>query len=131
MLIKIGDAASPEVFTKIASMNAKQIGINGQEIDMTDHDGIDANSAHWAEGVGGVRRLTLSGDFRASDDATQKRLAAIMLTEDMTSNAEVVVPGIGQFDANFVFSGLEWSADDGMTGSVSAASTGTVTFTAE
>lgn len=60
---KIGDAASPEVFT---SINAKQVGIsiNGDNVDVTDNE-----STGWRELVSGgaIRSLSvsLSGAFKA------------------------------------------------------------------
>ena len=58
LLMKIGNAASPEVFTTIGGMRSTSIALNDEAVDVTNKD---SGRARTLLAQGGVNSLTVSG----------------------------------------------------------------------
>lgn len=81
-LLKVGDGASPEVFTTVAGLRATALSIDGDSIDVGTKDDF-IGDVLWQKLLsgGGVRSVTLTaGGVWLGDDTGQQALADDMLT---------------------------------------------------
>jgi TP901-1 family phage major tail protein len=132
MLIKIGDGATPEVFTPLCGLRSKTLTINNSEIDVTTADCETPGGPLWTEVITGVKRVNVSGNGYFKDEASETRLNTIVNAAEAIANFQIVVPDLGTFAGAFLVSGVEWGGEqeDGVTYSLTLASSGPVTFTA-
>lgn len=132
LLIKIGDGATPEVFSVLCGLNSKTLTINNNEYDVTTADCTDPGGALWTEVQTGAKRVAVAGNGYFEDSAAEARANTVAMADDATANLQIVVPGLGTFAGAFLMSSLEWGGEmeGGTTYSVSLASSGEVTFTA-
>lgn len=132
LLLKIGDGASPEVFTNGCGFRARTFAINNNVVDTTVPNCSSPGDTVVYSGEYGIQTVTFSGSGESSDD-TQNLLLMNAARQQTALNCQVVVPGWGTFEGsvligNFEFSGevegtMEFSCDITMTG--------TISFTAE
>ena len=131
MVVKIGDAADPEVFSNLCGLNAKTISINTASIDATTPDCTSPEGILWRETLAGTKSIDVSGDGIFEDSAAELRLNTVAMAADNSVNLEIVVPDFGTyagaFRANYEISG---STEESVTFTGSFESTGAVTFTA-
>lgn len=136
MVLKQGDGESTEVFTAVAAMTSKSFSLGGEAIDVTSDDSksvADATKLVRELMAGGVQTLDISGDFRATDDASHAALVTAKMDGNPIGNWQIVVPGLGTFEGPFDLSSLDFSGDDSggdLTGSLALRSAGDFTFTA-
>lgn len=132
LLVKIGDAASPEVFTNLCGLNSKSLTINNSSIDVTTPDCTTPEGALWTATLAGLKNLGLSGDGFFEDSVAEARMNTVAMAADNSVNMEVVVPDFGTYAGAFRIASLEFGGETegGVTYSVSLESTGTVTYTA-
>ncbi|WP_028029891.1 phage major tail protein, TP901-1 family [Gemmobacter nectariphilus] len=133
LLIKIGDGATPtEAFTTLCGLRSKTLTINNSEIDVTTADCADPGGALWTEVLGGTKRVSVSGNGYFKDEASEARMNTVAMSADPIANFQVIVPDFGTFAGAFLLSSAEYGGEqeDGVTYSLSLASSGTVTFTA-
>ncbi len=95
--LKLGDGASPEVFTTVAGIRNVQWTISGNEIDTTTADDIDESGVTWRTYIGGIIDFGVSGDgilkdVDAMDTLIQARIA------DTVSNYQVELETYGVFE---------------------------------
>ena len=133
LLVKIGDAADPEVFTNLCGLNSKSLTINNSSIDVTTPDCTTPEGALWTATLAGLKNLGLSGDGFFEDSVAEARMNTVAMAADNTVNMEIVVPDFGTYSGAFRISSLEFGGETegGVTYSVSLESNGTVAFAAE
>ena len=127
-LLKISDGAAG--FTAFAGINGKSLKINNERIDTTLPDADTPEGAIWRSSLDGVKSVSFSGDGKLVKDASEGRLATIAMGQDATDDFSLVVPNVGVFTGTFSVE-LEFGDDGAMTFSISAESTGEITFVAE
>ena len=132
LLVKIGDGASPEVFANLCGLNSKTMTINNSMIDVTTPDCTTPGGALWAENLGGLKSVSISGDGFFEDSATELRMNTVAMQADAKANFTVTVPAFGTYAGSFYIESLEFGGETegGVTYSVTLSSTGAVTFTA-
>lgn len=134
VLLKKGDGADPEVFTKIGALRSNALTINRENIDITTKD-----SNYWMELMsGGVRSIEVTaGMLYKSDDQVQKDMLDLAIADDNSANFEFFIPG-GSGDAVTIkgkffienFAPVESSEYNGeASGSLTLKSSGAVTVT--
>lgn len=132
LLIKIGDGATTEAFTTLCGLRSKTMTINNSEIDVTTVDCDAPGGPLWTEVMDGAKRVSVSGNGYFKDDVNEATLNTLALSADPVANFQVIVPDFGTFAGAFHVSTLEYGGEqeDGVTYSLTLASSGAVTFTA-
>lgn len=132
LLVKIGDGASPEVFSNLCGLNSKAMTINNSSIDVTTPDCSTPGGALWTETLNGLKNVTITGDGFFEDSASELRMNTIAMAADNVGNFTVTVPAFGTYAGAFRIASLEFGGETegGVTYSLSLESTGAVTFTA-
>lgn len=132
MLVNIGDGAGSETFAKLCGLRSKTLTINNSEIDVTTADCDTPGGALWTEVLDGVKRISVAGNGYFKDETTETRLNTVAMASPPIANFQIVVPSFGTFAGAFFVSSVEYGGEqeDGVTYSLSLASSGTVTFTA-
>lgn len=106
--IKIGDGAGPEVFTTVAGLRTKTLGMNQEQVDITNSD----SASQWRELLanGGVRSMSVSGSGVFNDSASE---AAVRTAYEATThtNFQFVVPDFGTFEGAFQVATIEYSGE--------------------
>ena len=133
LLIKIGDGADPEVFTTLCALQSKTITINNEEFDVTTPDCDAPEGPMWTEVMDGTKRVSVSGNGTSKGEDAEKRLLEVLMASPPIANLQVIVPNFGQFDAAFFCNSGDLGGEQSGAGtfSLSAGSSGAVTFTAE
>lgn len=132
LLVKIGDGASPEVFSNLCGLNSKSLTINNSSIDVTTPDCTTPGGALWTETLNGLKNVSVTGDGFFEDSASELRMNTVAMAADNVCNFQVVVPAFGTYAGAFRIASLDFGGETegGVTYSVSLESTGAVTFTA-
>lgn len=131
MLINIGSGGAGETFTVLCGLRSKTLTINNSEFDVTTADCVTPGGALWTEVLSGAKRVAVSGNGYFKDEAAELRLNSVAMDPDAIANFTIVVPDFGTFAGAFFLSSVEYGGEqeDGVTYSLSLASTGAVTFT--
>lgn len=132
MLVNIGDGAGSETFAKLCGLRSKTLTINNSEIDVTTADCDDPGGPLWTKVMDGVKRVSVSGNGYFKDETTEARLNTVAMGASPIANFQIIVPDFGTFAGAFFVQSVEYGGEqeDGVTYSLSLASTGAVTFTA-
>lgn len=132
LLVKIGDGAGSEAFTTLCGLTSKTITINNSEIDVTTADCTTPEGALWTEVLGGVKRISVSGNGFFKDETHEARLNTVAMAASPIANFQIVVPDFGTFAGAFLVGSVEYGGEQegGVTYSLTLASSGAVTFTA-
>lgn len=132
MLVNIGDGAGSETFAKLCGLRSKTLTINNSEIDVTTADCDNPGGPLWTEVMDGVKRVSVSGNGYFKDETTEARLNTVAMGASPIANFQIIVPDFGTFAGAFFVQSLEFGGEqeDGVTYSLSLASSGAVTFTA-
>lgn len=132
LLVKIGDGASPEVFSNLCGLNSKSMTINNSSIDVTTPDCSTPGGALWTETLNGLKNVSVTGDGFFEDSASELRMNTVAMAADNVCNFQIVVPAFGTYAGAFRIASLDFGGETegGVTYSVSLESTGAVTFTA-
>lgn len=135
MLIRIHDGvtALPNGFEVLCGLTAKTLTINNEEIDVTSADCDNPGNKLWTEVLNGVSRVSVSGSGFSKKDNAEAVLASIAMSTVPEARLRIFVPNIGVFEAQFFVSSSEFGGEQsgGVTFSLTAGSTGSVTFTPE
>jgi TP901-1 family phage major tail protein len=127
LLIKIGDGASPEVFTTVAGLRATTLAFNARPIDVTNADSAE----QWREILagGGVKSATLSGAGVFKDAASDAALRTAFFNQSCP-NYQVVIPSFGTVTGPFKLTALSYDGpyDGELKLSLSLASAGALSF---
>jgi len=134
VLIKMEDPGTPDSFVTLCGLTSKTFRINNTESDVTSSDCTDPAGPIWTEVLTGVKRMSLSGNGLLEGADAEDWLNALALADESIANFQAIVPGLGTFESAFFLSDVEYGGEDqsgGATYSLSLASSGVVTFTAE
>jgi TP901-1 family phage major tail protein len=130
LLIKIGDGASPEVFTTVAGLRAAALAFNAQSVDVTDAD----SAGQWRELLdgGGVASAQISGSGVFKDAASDAALRAAFFAQAL-KDFQIVIPSFGTVSGPFKLTALQYDGpfDGELKLSLTLASAGALTFTGE
>ena len=128
-LVKLGNDASPEVFTSIGGFRTNRLSINDALVDVT----TKSSAGHWREALrsGGIRSVTISGDGVFIDDTQFGTVLSHIMGSGPFKTYQVVVPGLGTFEGQFMVSTVELDGahNDAVTKTLTLESAGAVTFT--
>lgn len=129
LLIKIGDGASPEIFTAVAGLRATALGFNAKEVDVTSAD----SAGMWRELLAGsgVKSATISGSGVFKDAAADAALRSAFFDQSLNM-WQIVIPDFGTVAGPFKLTQLQYEGpyDGEMKISLSLASAGALAFTA-
>lgn len=126
LLVKLGDGASPEVFTTVAGLRSTAITLNDEPVDVTNKD---SSGVRTLLAQGGVQSYSISGSGvfldAAGDDTLRQKFAAASF-----SNFQLIVPSFGTFTGAFMVASLEYAGEYNgeVTYSITLESAGAVTF---
>lgn len=126
-LIKIKNGSGG--FDAFAGLTSKSLKINNERVDATTPDPTNPEGTMWRETLQMAKSVDVSGDFTLVGDAAEAKAIDISMADKPVEGFEVVVPGAGTFDGNFVVD-LEFGDDGKLTGGLSLSSDGKITFTA-
>lgn len=126
LLVKAGNAASPEVFTTIGGLRDTSISINAETIDVTNKDS-SRNRTLLADA--GIKSFSISGSGVFTDSASEQTV----LTNFQAStfkNYQFLVPDFNTFTGAFQITSMEYagSYNGEVTYSMSFESTGGITI---
>ena len=132
MLVLIDLGSAGEDFAKLCGLRSKSLTINNSEIDVTTANCENPGDPLWTEVMAGVKRVAVSGNGYFKTEATEARLNSVAMSADPICNFQIIVPGFGTFAGAFMVQSAEYGGEqeDGVTYSLSLASSGPVTFTA-
>ena len=105
LLIKVGNAASPEVFTTIAGLRDTSISINSETVDVTNKDSARVRTLLADVGI---KSFSVSGSGVFTDAASEQ----LILTNFNAStflNYQFLVPSYNTFTGKFQVTSLEYS----------------------
>jgi TP901-1 family phage major tail protein len=129
LLIKVGDGATPEVFTTIAGLRTTSLGFNAQTIDITNADSANM----WRELLAnaGVRQASVSGSGVFKDAGSDETARGIFFNQDL-KNWKIVVPDFGEITGPFAVAALQYEGtyDGEVRMSLTLASAGALSFAA-
>lgn len=128
--LKLGDGASPEVFTTVAGLRNTNWSISGNEIDTTTADDIDASGVTWRTYIGGIIDFSVSGDGVLKDvDATDALIQARIA--DTVANYQVEIEDFGVFEGPMRVTQMEGGGayDDAATFTISVRAASAITWT--
>ena len=133
LLIKLSDGQATPEFETLCALTTKTLTINNEEIDVTTADRDAPGGALWTEVLDGVKRVSFSGNGISKKENAEARLATVAMSSPPVVAAQVIVPNFGAFEASFFIQSGDFGGDQtgGVTFSLSAGSTGAVTFTPE
>ena len=128
LLLKLGNGASPEVFSTVGGCATNAIRLNEQTIDVTSKDHADRFRRLIR---GGVKTVQFTGAGRFVDDAAVGSVRTNFFGSAV-ANWQIVVPSFGTFEAPCILTDLEFNGEhtDAVQQSMTVESAGSVTFTA-
>lgn len=132
MLIK-KESATEGVFSTVCGLTTKDLTINNTKIDVTTPSCTAPESKLWMQSAdGGISSLAISGNGLFTSEAIAQEMNAVALSDSPRGNFQVVVPGLGTYEAEFSIDTLTFGgAQDGaVTFSMALSSSGAVAFTA-
>jgi TP901-1 family phage major tail protein len=126
LLMKIGNAASPEVFTTIGGMRSNTLTMNDEMVDITNKDSAGARTIL---AQGGVNSITIAGSGVFTDSASETTLKGKFNVSALT-NYQFLVPNFGTFTGSFMLTSLEYAGEYNgeVTYSFTFESSGAITF---
>ena len=140
LLMKIGDAASPEAFNSIGGLRSTSITFNDEAVDITTKD---SGGARALLAGGGVNSITISGSGVFTDNTQEIAVRTAFYAQMNTSNGssaqtaafknfQFIVPDLGTFTGSFMIASLEYAGEYNgeVTYSMSFESNGYITFAA-
>lgn len=129
LVIKIGNAASPEVFTAVTGLRTKSLSINAEEVDVSDAD-TPSKMRELLAGAG-IISMAVAGSGVFKDGVTEETIRAEMLAQTI-KNYQVVVPGQGTWEGAFQLTQLEYAGEHNgeVTWNLAMASAGLITYSA-
>jgi TP901-1 family phage major tail protein len=132
LLIKIGDAASPEVFANLCGLKTRSFNLSANEVDTTIPDCDNPGDAVQKTAEPGIVNRQFSGSGAFFAGATQAILMGHVRGATVF-NAQVVVPGDGEYEGSWMVSDFEFSGEmeGNMEFSATFSAAGPLTFTAE
>ena len=140
LLLKIGDGASPEVFTTVGGLRSTSITMNDEAVDITTKDSLGHRGLLAG---GGVNSVSVSGSGVFTDAASETSLKSAYFAQQNTSdgssaqtpafnNYQIIIPDFGTMTGSFMIASLEYAGEYNgeVTYSVTLESAGYITFAA-
>jgi len=128
LLLKIGDAQSPENFTTVAGLRTRTLSLNAQSVDVTHSESVGG----WRELLAGagVRQASASGAGVFLNDATAEQIKNVFFASEIR-NWQIVIPNFGIIEGSFLVANLDYGGEYDGEASVAIAleSAGALTFT--
>ena len=129
ILLKIGDGATPEVFTTVAGLRARTISLNARTVDATDAD----SAGRWRELLSGagVKSAAVSGQGVFRDAASDAAIREAFFAQ-AARRWRLIVPDFGVLEGPFLVAALEYAGQHEGEASfaMSLASAGEIAFEA-
>ena len=132
LLIKIGDAATPEVFSNLCGLETTSFNMSANEVDTTTVDCENPEATPQKTAEPGIKNRTFTGNGKYIAGA--KTSTFVQHVTDATKfNAQVIVPGLGSFTGPWFVSDFEFGGEmeGSMTFSATFVAAGVLTFEAE
>ena len=108
LLMKIGDGASPEVFTTIGGMRSTTLTLNDEIVDITKKD--STNEARELLAAAGVKSGTVAGSGVFTDSASETTRYG-KWHASANSNYQFLVPNLITVTGAFQLSSLEYAGE--------------------
>ena len=126
LLVKVGNAASPEVFTTVAGLRDTSISINAETIDVTNKD---SSRVRTLLADAGIKSFSISGSGVFTDSASEQ-LILTNFSATTFLNYQFLVPDYNTFTGAFQVTSIEYSGsyNGEVTYSMSFESADTVTI---
>ncbi len=126
LLVKIGNAGSPETFTTVAGLRDTSISINSETIDVTNKDSARVRTLL---ANAGIKSFSISGSGVFTDGASEQSVLTAFSATTF-SNFQFLVPDYNTFTGSFQVTAVEYSGtyNDAVQYSMSFESAGTVTI---
>tara|TARA_R110000824_G_scaffold331036_1_gene517777 strand:+ start:102 stop:515 length:414 start_codon:yes stop_codon:yes gene_type:complete len=126
LLVKVGNAGSPEAFTTIAGLRDTSISINAETIDVTNKDS-SRNRTMLADA--GIKSFSISGSGVFTDSASEQTILT-NFNASTFKNYQFLVPDFNTFTGAFQVTTMEYSGsyNGEVTYSMSFESSGGVTI---
>ena len=105
LLVKVGNAGSPETFTTVAGLRDTSISINAETIDVTNKDSARVRTLL---ADAGIKSFSISGSGVFTDSASEQ----LILTNFSAStflNYQFLVPSYNTFTGAFQVTSIEYS----------------------
>tara|TARA_R100000655_G_scaffold76023_2_gene115000 strand:- start:533 stop:946 length:414 start_codon:yes stop_codon:yes gene_type:complete len=126
LLVKIGNAGSPETFTTVAGLRDTSISMNAETIDVTNKD---SSRVRTLLADAGIKSFSISGSGVFTDSASEASCRTAFEATTF-SNFQLLVPDFGTFTGAFQITSIEYagSFNGEVTYSMSFESASTITF---
>lgn len=105
LVVKIGDGASPEVFTTVAGLQDTSISINQETVDVTNKD---SSRVRTLLAQGGVKSFTITGSGIFTDSASEQSVLTAFDGASFT-NFQFLVPDYNTFTGAFQVATLDYT----------------------
>lgn len=105
LLVKIGNGASPEVFTTVAGLTDTSISINQETVDVTNKD---SSRVRTLLAQGGIKSFSISGSGIFQDSASEQSVLTAFDGASFT-NFQFLVPDYNTFTGAFQVTTLDYS----------------------
>jgi len=126
LLVKVGNAASPEVFTTVAGLRDTSISINSEMIDVTNKD---SSRVRTLLANAGIKSFTISGSGIFTDGASEQTILT-NFSASTHKNYQFLVPDFNTFTGAFQVTAIDYAGtyNDAVTYSMTFESAGAVTI---
>ena len=105
LLVKVGNAASPEVFATVAGLRDTSISINSETIDVTNKDSARVRTLL---ADAGIKSFSISGSGVFTDSASEQ-LILTNFSATTFLNYQFLVPDYNTFTGAFQVTSIEYS----------------------
>ena len=126
LLVKIGNAGSPETFTTVAGLRDPSITMNAETIDVTNKD---SSKVRTLLPDAGIQSFSVSGSGVFTDSAGEASVRTAFAASTF-SNFQTIIPDFGTFTGSMQVVSIEYagSYNGEVTYSMSFESAGAITF---
>ena len=116
LIIKRGDAASPEVFTQIGAIQNSTWAIAGNSINVTTADDVDGNNEIWNTFITGPKDGTITANGISKGFLPIQTIYNDFATGTAV-NYEIIVPNVGTWTAAMIIGDMSFDGPfDGVVG---------------
>ncbi len=111
LLIKIGDGATPEVFTNLCGIKTRSFTMSSDRVDTTTPSCTNPGDKVVQTSRPGVQSVSFTGAGKVVSGATTTKFREYVRNNE-PFNAQVVVPGDGTYEAQWTVTNFELSGDE-------------------
>lgn len=132
LLIKIGNGATPEVFSALCGIQTRSFNMSANEVDTTIPDCENPENTPQRTVEPGIKSRTFNGSGKYVKSANTTAFMQHVINSTKFP-AQVVVPGLGEFEGDWMVSDFELSGEQegNLDFSATFAAAGPLEFTAE